>query len=676
MIRGMHYMCWYRNDWNYHPSMPMKRLQQVQDIVDMNGNMLLWSCLGSAAIGIQYLDKEANEQIPPRLRFYGYLNDKEFIEECGKRGITAFAVIWKAQLWEFPAEFNEDESELLALNKLRGVGKKGWIGMRELSTDRYPKLFPSIKEFFPEGMTGSDGNSVKDFLEEFRTVTLDGKPILSTWLMVPGHEHYCNTPCGNKPTYMQYVRKEIEIMVDAGAPGIHIDEEDSQMHALLNAGCFCKDCMKGFRKHLKGNPSDETAGLDLDLFDYRKYLKEKGYTDNDLVGGQMDRRFRIPLFKAFVMFNMQGMEQNVVEIANYARAYSLQKHGKPVLVTSNHFHCLPHYTSIRKYCDFIIGEKSGIKLRQDGFYRFGYAFFGGKEGSFIEDPNDHVLQIIQDIDHAKNDSYILFMLEPLAHGFNIAIPYGAWLMNFKKDSFYPNLEIEHQMGEWLKKHEDLFTNHFVAETAILYDQRSALETELFLGGHQDSHREGGFRTFHDLSQTLCDQRILYNVIYVSPDEPLTPERLSDYKNLILPDAFSLPEDEILMIREWMSQGGHVISLGKVDPRMADTRFSYQKFHDLKKWIVKTGTILDAQEVSDLGLALHKRDRGYALHLVNYRLNSSSRVIETIPRAEFTLAWCPREVKVHSFPESGAEASIEGNLLTVKNIGIYTIVDLQ
>jgi len=61
MIRGMHYMCWYRNDWNYHPSMPMKRLQQVQDIVDMNGNMLLWSCLGSAAIGIQYLDKEANE---------------------------------------------------------------------------------------------------------------------------------------------------------------------------------------------------------------------------------------------------------------------------------------------------------------------------------------------------------------------------------------------------------------------------------------------------------------------------------------------------------------------------------------------------------------------------------------------------------------------------------------
>ncbi len=90
MIRGMHYMCWYRQDWNYHPSMPMKRLQQVQDIVDMNGNLLLWSCLGSGAIGIQYLDKEANEAIPPRLRFYGHLNDREFITELFSQFFASF----------------------------------------------------------------------------------------------------------------------------------------------------------------------------------------------------------------------------------------------------------------------------------------------------------------------------------------------------------------------------------------------------------------------------------------------------------------------------------------------------------------------------------------------------------------------------------------------------------
>lgn len=674
MIRGMHYMCWYREDWNYHPSMPMKRLQQVQDIVDINGNLLLWSCLGSAAIGIQYLDKEANEPIPPRLRFYGYLNDREFCEECGKQGITPFAVIWKAQLWEFPAEFSEDESELLALNKLRGIGKKGWIGMRELSTDRYPKLFPSIKTYFPDGLKDSDGNPVHDFMEEFRTTTLDGNPILSTWLMVPGHEHYCTTPCGNKPSYMQYIRKEIEIMVDAGAPGIHLDEFDSQMYAVLNGGCFCKDCMKGFRKYLKENPSEETAGLDLDTFNYRQFLKQKGFTD-DLMRAQMAQPFRIPLFKDFVLFNVKGIELNVAEIADYARAYSLEKRGKPVLFTANLFHCLPHTTSSRKYCDLIVGEKSNIKLRQDGFYRFGYAYLNGKKGSFIEDPNDHVLQIIQDIDNGRNDAYILFMLEPLSQGFNIATPYGAWLMNFKKDAFYPNLAIERQMGKWLKDHEFLFTNRMVAETALLYDQQSALETELFLGGHMDRTKDGGFHTFHDLCQTLCDAGILYNVIYVSPDQPLTLDQLSSYKNLILPDATSLPEDQLNMILEWKKQGGRVISLGKVDPRLADTRSSDQNFADLKQWILEAGQILEAPEAADVGIALHKHDNGYALHLVNYRLNSISRDIETIPRIEFKLGWRPREAHVHAFPESNAEAYIEGNSLIVKNIGIYTIIDL-
>ena len=676
MIRGMHYMCWYRHDWNYHPSMPMKRLQQVQDIVDMHGNTLLWSCLGSGAIGIQYLDMEANEPVPPRLRFYGYLNDRDFIEECGKRGITAFAVLWQAQLWEFPAEFSEDESRLLALNKPRGVGKKGWIGMRELSTDRYPKIFPSIKEYFPEGILDSDGHLVEDFLEEFRAVTLDGNPILSRWLMVPGHEHFCYTPCGNKPTYMQYIRKEIEIMVDAGAPGVHIDEFDAQLHALLNGGCFCKDCMKQFREYLKRNPSEETAPLDLDRFDYREFLKQHGYADSDLVTPPIDERCRIPLFKAFVWFNVRGMEQGIVEIADYARACSLRKKGKPALVTANLYNCNPHGTSVRSQCDLIIGEKADIKLRQDGYYRFGHAFLGGKEGSFIEEPGPHVHQIMSDLDDGRNDSYVLFMLEPLAHGFQIAIPYGAWLQNQKKDSFYPNVAIECRMGAWLKDHEDLFTNRFVAETALLYDQRSALDTELFGGGLLERHKEACFGTFHHLAQVLCDECILYNVLYVSPDEPPSPERLSGYRNLILPDVYSLPEGELRMIREWMNRGGRAVSLGRVDPRLAHTQFSCEDFRELKEWLLEAGTILEAEEVDGLGLALHKRDGGYALHLVNYRLNPISRVIETIPSAGFRLGWRPENVQVHSFPESGTEAAIEGNVLTVRNLGIYTVVVLE
>ncbi len=676
MLRGIHYMCWFKEDWNYHPSLPMKRLQQVQDVVDVNGNVLLWSCLGSAAIGLQYLDNEANETIPPRLRFYGYMNDTEFCEECGKRGIKAFAVIWMAQLWEFPAEFSEDESELLAVNKLRGDGKKGWLGMRELSTDRYPKIFDPISKYFPEGIRDSDDQPVKDFLEGFKAVTLDGKSILSTWLMVPGHDHSCYTPCANKPTFMQYIKKEIEMMVDAGAQGIHIDEFDVQLHGVSNAGCFCKDCVKGFRAYLQQNPCEESATIDLASFDYRIFLQEQGYTDNDLLAAQNDRRMSIPLFKQFIHFNLNGMQRNVATITAYAKDYSLQKRGETILVTANLFNCLPHTSIVRQYCDLMIGEKSNIKFRQDGFYRFGFAYMQGKEGSFIEDPNGHILRIMKDMERSKYDTYIQFMMEPLAQGFNGAIPYGAWLMNFKKDSFYPPMDVEREIGQWVKEHEYLFTNHPVADTALVYDSRSALETELFLGGHLDKEKEAGFRTFHDLTQMLCNQHILYNVLYVSDDEPLTANGLSSYKKLLLPDAFSLHDDEIEVIRCWMNQGGKVAALGKVDRRLYDFRFIYRKFAELTNWIKEGGQILEAEDIREIGLGLHKRAHGYTLHLVNYNLNSISREIETVPAMTFKLAWKPEQVQVHSFPQSEVEAVMTGDTLSVKHIGIYTIVDLQ
>jgi len=670
----MHYMCWYRQDWNYHPSMPMKRLQQVQDIVDDNGNLLLWSCLGSAAIGIQYLDKEANEAIPPRLRFYGYMNDKEFIAECAKRGITASAVIWKAQLCEFPAEFSEDESELLALNKLRGVGKKGWVGMRELSTDRYPKIFPLIKKFFPKGLKDSDGKPVKDFLKGFMAVTLDGNPIFSRWLMVPGHDHYCYSPCGNKPAFREYVRKEIEIMIDAGAPVVHIDEFDAQLLAAMSGGCFCKDCLKLFREYLKKNPSAETEGLDLDRFDYRAFLKKKGYTDRDLTDPDIDKRLAVPLWPAFVRFHIACIEPGVIDIADHVRAYSRKETGKAAQVTANLYNCDPHGDAVRKHCDLIIGEKADIKLRQDGYYRFGYAFFGGKEGSFIEDPGPYVHEIMRDLDAGKNDSYILFMLEPLAHGFNIAIPYGAWLQNQRQDSFYPPAEAERLMGAWLKEQETLFTNRFAAETAVIYDQRSAMDCELTRGLNR-RHLDVGFPLFHGLCQSLCNARMLHNVLYVSSDEPLTAKRLAAYKQIVLPDVYSLPAGEIQMLRAWQKKGGRLVAIGKVDPRLADAEFRYGAFPELKARLAQVGSVVAAKDVEGLGLSLHKKGKGYALHLVNYRLNSGTREIEKIPSASFTLGWKPKKAVVHSFPASDAKARVEGNELTVENLGIYTIVEL-
>jgi hypothetical protein len=54
MIRGLHFTAWYRDMANYHPALPMKRMQMVDDITDMEGTALIWSCVGSAGIGLPF----------------------------------------------------------------------------------------------------------------------------------------------------------------------------------------------------------------------------------------------------------------------------------------------------------------------------------------------------------------------------------------------------------------------------------------------------------------------------------------------------------------------------------------------------------------------------------------------------------------------------------------------
>jgi len=683
MKRGMHFMCWFDEDWNYHPGMPMKRLQQIEDIVGVEGKVLLWSCLGSGAIGLPYLDREANEEVSPRLRFYGFLNDREFCQECSKRGITAYGVVWKAQLWEFPAEFNDDGSELLALNKLRGTGKKGWLGVKEMSENSYPKLFNSMDKYFPEGLVNSDGEKVHNFLEEFKCRTLDNGNIFSSWLMVPGHDHLCYTPCCNNPAYMAYLKKEIEMMIDAGAGGILIDETDTNFLAAKNSGCFCKDCIKGFREYLRNNTDANTDSLDLTSFDYQSFLKEKGCSDADLAAAQGSKRWKIPFYKEFWDFQIKSEENCIKILRNHTREYAKQKNIKDMPFTANLFNCLPHTSSLRKYLDYVAGEKSGIKLRQDGWYRFAKSFIGDKESCFIEDPNDHVLDILSDIKNGISDAYILFMLEPLAHGANIAIPYGSWLMNFKKDSFYPDMEVERKMGKWLMERENLFTNKFISGTAVVYDQRSAYERQIYECDYLDMHQEAGFKLFHNLCQELCNYGILFNVLYVSSEEPLTYERLKGYKNMLMPDVCCLSESESSQLFDWVDSGGRIGAMGRVHPSLnkfaLTIRHPLSTGEEIRNWMNPNNQQQVVQlDRKNVGMSVHKTETGYALHLINYNLNNITRKIEAVDLMRYKLLDSPRNVKIHSFP--GPCCSVEYNdqtrILEVERLGIYTIIEFE
>ena len=270
---------------------------------------------------------------------------------------------------------------------------------------------------------------------------------------------------------------------------------------------------------------------------------------------------------------------------------------------------------------------------------------------------------------------MLFMLEPLAHGFNISISYGGWLINLKKDSFYPNLETERKMGKWLTEHEDLFRMDPVAEVAVIYDHRSALEVEMFSGNYADPHKEGGFRNFFDITQELCSHHILYNVIYVNEDEPLTAERLEGYQKLLLPDVYRLTEEEKGVIRDF-AKHGDAAAVGRIDRDLFDLAFHYTKFFELEDWCRTEKPVITAEENAKVGLALHHAPYGYNLHLLNYNLNSITREIEPVSSFAVEFSDPIQSAQVHSFPEGRSTVKVEGNRLIVCDLDIDTVIEVK
>jgi hypothetical protein len=338
MERGIYFDGWYRDEFCYHPSLPMRRTQMVQDLKDYEATLLVWSALGGGVVSLPYLEEEAFGEVSPRLRMYGYMNDQEFIRECEKHGIKVFGVVFEVQGWEFPAEISEDETQLLGLNIMRGQGKQTWYGLREFSQDKYPKLFKkTFRDYFPGGLINSDGEQVTDLWEECAARKMDGTAVHAGWVEVMGHEQICYQMCRNNPVWRAYLKKIIEIQIDAGMLGVHLDECELPITAIGYGGCFCKDCMKEFNTYLaerqaKGNLPEELQNMDLSRFHYGEYLKARNV---DYPG----KASEVPFFTEYFQFQMKIMTGYFKELTQNLRAGRMAEQFQLMLLEATTFGC-------------------------------------------------------------------------------------------------------------------------------------------------------------------------------------------------------------------------------------------------------------------------------------------------------------------------------------------------
>jgi hypothetical protein len=691
MERGVYFDAWFPGQHCYHPSLPARRLRMVEHLVDYHATVLVWSALGGGSISLPYLEQEAFGEIDPRFRFYGFLNDAEFIAECDKHGIKVFGIVFEVQGWEFPVELNEAEDRILALNETRGAGNRDWLGLREFSQNRYPKLWPPFEHYFPGGLVNSDGEPVSDLLDEACSRDIYGVPCHAHWVECPDREHFCYTMDRNNPVWREYLKAVIRIHIDAGVHGVQLDEAELPLTTLQYGGCFCKDCMNGFRAYLQSLPAGdlpaEMQNEDLSAFHYGDWLLARGFDFKT-------NRETTPLFGHYLRFQRAAITDYFAELADYARDYAASK-GRDVLVSGNFFNLLDQYYALEPKVDLIITEMRNTRYRQPAWYRYVAGFAGLKPVVVVENPYGGVVpELVEKLKVGRGyDLFRMSLYEAAALGANMSVPYGAWMGSITQDAFYPPHDLCVEIQDFLAQNERLFSRQTWNDVAVVYSiesefQRVARRSEV--ANDQLNLTTSDVIPFWQVSDALCDARQPYDVLFfpegVLRPDTLTVDDLAQYRTLILPDCGSLTATQANLLEGFLLNGGTLVVLGDLGTNLPSAdrqrllshpgvcQIASDRPFAAADFIAKPQVRVDHN--SDLMLNLQRVADGVAVHIIRYDRDQQDRV-PVLPELELAvrLPGTFGKVSFHS-PDGSLSGELQTNgawhLLRLRNVPICSV----
>jgi hypothetical protein len=687
MERGVYFDGWFPRQHCYHPSLPPRRLKMVEDLEAYHATSLVWASLGGGSISLPYLEQEAWGEVDERSRFYGFMNDAEFIEACQERGIKVFGCVFEVQGWEFPVELNEDESKVLSMNELRGVGKRGWLGLREFTQNTYPKIWKPLEDYFPDGLVNSDGEKVTDILEECTSRDIYGEACHSTWVEVPENEHYAYLMDRNNPVWREYLKAIIRIQIDAGVAGVHLDEADLPIFATGYGGCFCKDCMKLFRAWLQALPPERVPealkDTDLETFHYGSWLLERGFDFKS------DRE-TTPLYWDYIRFQRETIVGYFAELADYIKEYGKSK-GRDVLVCGNYYYLSPHYYPFEPKADILVTEMNATSYRQPSWCRYAAGFARGKPVIVVENPYGGVgPELLPKLQEGKGyDLFRMMQYEASALGINMSVPYGAWMGSVIEDSFWAPHNLNVEIQDFITDNERLYSTETFSEVAVLFSIQSAYDWE--------EHRGWKERfPFWSAVDGLVEQHQPFDVVVLPEgklrEDWITSGDLSRYRTLVLPECTFLTPAQVEALRGYLEQGGHVIATGELgsnlDPSDRASLFGHP--HLVRATAVGAQDFMGGPQVVidpgvDLAVNIHKvGDKEAAVHVIRYDYDEERDEVPILDRMDLDVRLSRpfRSVKaVSPLGEVGARLTFsrerrEMHRVELENVPLYVVVHFQ
>lgn len=718
MERGIYFDGWFKHNHCYHPSLPARHEQMLEDLEKYHGTVLAWAGMGGGSISLPYLHHEAFGPTDPRMQMYGYMNDSEFVAECNRRGIKLFGIVFEVQGWEFPAVMDA-EGHIVRLNKRAEADENHeWYGLREFSQNKWPNAFPtSLKDYYPDGIRDEDGNLVTDLWEECATRDMYGNAIHAQWVEVKGHEETCYQMCRNNPVWREYLKKIMMLHVDAGVPGIQLDECELPMTSMSSGGCFCKSCMKQFTEYLKerkaaGLLSAAWDGIDLDAFHYGEYLKANNCTYPK----------GAPFYRDYWEFQVHQVRKYFSELADFARSYAMDKYGRKLQISGNFYNMQPAYYPIENKVDIVITEMNHTLFRQPYYYRFCAGFAPGKTVVIAENPYGGIVpRLLEMLDEGKGyDLYRIFLLEASMYGCNMSVPYGGWMGNTIKDAFWAPRWLTTQVQDFLYEHENLYPRTRSTGAAVLYSYGSYYWRDSNKGsganGMQDSYENLMDATaaawndpdlkpvpFWDVIRAMSEENTQYDTLML-PDghfraDDFTADRISGYPMIIVPDAFVLTENQQQILLDYEANGGQVLVLGRlaegsgllaqlmetgnaVHVPIAEDGTGYmnaflQAFHAMYAPIAPVDC-----RAEKIGVQRYDDEAGTYVHILNYRYSTAKDAIEPADQLCVRVKGAAGKALSVFVPDglSAPECTVEADgadvHVTLKNAGLYAVLAFQ
>lgn len=217
----------------------------------------------------------------------------------------------------------------------------------------------------------SDNKYLEEKSEIFKKVKLaaskdfDNNEIRTIYTFPDGSKRYVNFQMSSvNPIYQDYLIQFYKWQVDYDADGIFIDD----LGGSSSSDSFDDYTINLFTSWLETNADKQklsSLGINnLKSFNYRDFLKQKGYTKNVIdskLGPVDDGTWKqIPLAFEFKKFLQEKRKAAIIRIITEVKEYAKQK-GKTIAITGNSGELTPKIAFLRKYMDNMVFEHAYFK---------------------------------------------------------------------------------------------------------------------------------------------------------------------------------------------------------------------------------------------------------------------------------------------------------------------------